>query len=456
MTLNTFHFAGRGEMNVTLGIPRLREILMMASKTIKTPSMEIPFLDVPNLEKKAERLRKALTRVVVADVLEKIDVTSILDVSPVRQQKYILRFQFLPHHFYKVDYAVKPKYILKHMTKKYFNQMFAVIKRLAKANSSLVSMEDEKKTSRFRSNKEDDDDDEDGANASKTAVDMDSSDEEVEDPEDAKSSYKQQQMHDGQEAQDEEDRELEKDFSDDENTEENTEKPDADKQDEDDQVEATQSAVVDSYQYVQNYTYDAKGHLWCELVFALPLLFKKIDLTAVLKETAARSVLWETPNIKRAITYMKEDKLTLRTDGINIVEMFQYNELLDLNRLYSNDIHKVAENYGIEAAAKVIVKEVQDVFKVYGIAVDPRHLLLIADYMTFNGTFEPLSRKGMESSASPLQQMSFESSLTFLKNATLKGRQDQLQNPSSCLMVGKPCNTGTGAFTLLQKFPLLK
>jgi DNA-directed RNA polymerase I subunit RPA1 len=29
MTLNTFHFAGRGDMNVTLGIPRLREILMV-------------------------------------------------------------------------------------------------------------------------------------------------------------------------------------------------------------------------------------------------------------------------------------------------------------------------------------------------------------------------------------------------------------------------------------------
>lgn len=43
MTLNTFHFAGRGEMNVTLGIPRLREILMVASKKIKTPSMEVPF-----------------------------------------------------------------------------------------------------------------------------------------------------------------------------------------------------------------------------------------------------------------------------------------------------------------------------------------------------------------------------------------------------------------------------
>ena len=35
MTLNTFHFAGHGEANVTLGIPRLREILMVASKVIK-------------------------------------------------------------------------------------------------------------------------------------------------------------------------------------------------------------------------------------------------------------------------------------------------------------------------------------------------------------------------------------------------------------------------------------
>uniref|UniRef100_A0A183E081 DNA-directed RNA polymerase n=1 Tax=Gongylonema pulchrum TaxID=637853 RepID=A0A183E081_9BILA len=41
MTLNTFHFAGRGEMNVTLGIPRLREILMTESSHIKTPSAEV-------------------------------------------------------------------------------------------------------------------------------------------------------------------------------------------------------------------------------------------------------------------------------------------------------------------------------------------------------------------------------------------------------------------------------
>lgn len=68
MTLNTFHFAGRGEMNVTLGIPRLREILMMASANIKTPSMDIPVK--PHQEKLAEKLRLSLNRVTLADVLQ--------------------------------------------------------------------------------------------------------------------------------------------------------------------------------------------------------------------------------------------------------------------------------------------------------------------------------------------------------------------------------------------------
>ncbi|MBU4501959.1 MAG: DNA-directed RNA polymerase subunit A'' [Nanoarchaeota archaeon] len=40
MTLNTFHFAGVAEVNVTLGLPRLIEILD-ARKLLKTPAMEI-------------------------------------------------------------------------------------------------------------------------------------------------------------------------------------------------------------------------------------------------------------------------------------------------------------------------------------------------------------------------------------------------------------------------------
>lgn len=35
MTLNTFHLAGHGGANVTLGIPRLREIIMTAARNLQ-------------------------------------------------------------------------------------------------------------------------------------------------------------------------------------------------------------------------------------------------------------------------------------------------------------------------------------------------------------------------------------------------------------------------------------
>src|SRR3990172_2924675 len=45
MTLNTFHFAGVAEMNVTMGLPRIIEILD-GRKHISTPMMEV-FLKSP-------------------------------------------------------------------------------------------------------------------------------------------------------------------------------------------------------------------------------------------------------------------------------------------------------------------------------------------------------------------------------------------------------------------------
>lgn len=210
----------------------------------------------------------------------------------------------------------------------------------------------------------------------------------------------------------------------------------------------TMTEVVETHQSATNYSFDTKNHEWCELTVLFPITFLKVDLSQALRDAAARSIVHEVNNIKRAITNREKDVLYLKTEGINIVEMFKYNDLLLVNKLYSNDIHAVARTYGIEAANKVIIKEIQNVFNVYGITVDPRHLSLVADYMTYNGVFEPMSRKGMESSTSPLQQMSFESSLIFLKEAVMNAKTDKIQSTSACLMLGQPCRSGTGAFGL--------
>lgn len=56
-------------------------------------------------------------------------------------------------------------------------------------------------------------------------------------------------------------------------------------------------------------------------------------------------------------------------------------EHVDLDHLGSNDIYAILQTYGVEAARRAIIEEMGNVFGAYGIAVDYRHLTVIADYM---------------------------------------------------------------------------
>ncbi|KAJ1915101.1 hypothetical protein H4219_004493 [Mycoemilia scoparia] len=73
MTLNTFHLAGHGAANVTLGIPRLREIVMTASMTPKTPSMILPLLSSIGKEQ-AKIIAQSLSKVRMSDIVDYIEV----------------------------------------------------------------------------------------------------------------------------------------------------------------------------------------------------------------------------------------------------------------------------------------------------------------------------------------------------------------------------------------------
>lgn len=74
-------------------------------------------------------------------------------------------------------------------------------------------------------------------------------------------------------------------------------------------------------------------------------------------------------------------------------------------QLTSNDVWAVCQTYGVEAARASIVAEIINVFGAYGIAVDPRHLGLVADHMTFDGGYRPLNRAGMADFSSPCLQV---------------------------------------------------
>ena len=73
MTLNTFHFAGVSSKNVTLGVPRLKEILNLASN-IKTPSMAV-YLDSSQAKQEdAKRLRSLVEHTNLSDITDMTEI----------------------------------------------------------------------------------------------------------------------------------------------------------------------------------------------------------------------------------------------------------------------------------------------------------------------------------------------------------------------------------------------
>lgn len=81
MTLNTFHFAGVSEKNVTLGVPRLEEIINVVSD-ISTPTMTLRLRkDLRQKKEEAERVQNALGLTTLNTILASAEI--FYDPDPV-------------------------------------------------------------------------------------------------------------------------------------------------------------------------------------------------------------------------------------------------------------------------------------------------------------------------------------------------------------------------------------
>ena len=111
MTLNTFHFAGFGAKNVTLGIPRLREIIMTASANIKTPMMTLPMRSHVS-ELSTKNLAKRMSRLVLSHIVESLQVQETLTSKGStggRVKKFTIRINFWDKQDYLEEYGLAPK-----------------------------------------------------------------------------------------------------------------------------------------------------------------------------------------------------------------------------------------------------------------------------------------------------------------------------------------------------------
>ena len=177
----------------------------------------------------------------------------------------------------------------------------------------------------------------------------------------------------------------------------------------------------------------------------------------LVEDAASRTAVRVTKNIVRAhpVPCANEKGVAdagagVMTEGVNFSAAWSLSEeLCRHSDIRSNDINAILETYGVEAARESIVSEIKGVFGVYGINVNFRHLGLIADFMTRNGGYTPMNRAGMWNCPSPLQQMSFETTCTFLSQAAQDGTHDSLESPSARIVAGCAPRVGTGCFDLM-------
>jgi DNA-directed RNA polymerase subunit A" len=155
--------------------------------------------------------------------------------------------------------------------------------------------------------------------------------------------------------------------------------------------------------------------------------------------------------ITQVLPVRREDEFVIITAGSNIKEVFKL-DFVDKKRTTTNDVFEIEEFLGIEAARQAVINEVYKVIENQGLNVDIRHIMLVADTMTFTGKVRGITRYGVVSDkASVLARASFETPIKHIVEAALVGETDPLKSVVENVMINQPVPVGTGLPELISK-----
>ncbi len=139
------------------------------------------------------------------------------------------------------------------------------------------------------------------------------------------------------------------------------------------------------------------------------------------------------------------DEFVLYTEGSAFGDALDI-EGVDASRTTCNNIHEIYRNLGVEAARESLIDETMNTLEEQGLDdVNIRHLMLVADIMTNEGTIESIGRHGISGSKdSVLARAAFEVTVSHLLDAAIHGEVDDLNGVTENVIVGKPIKLGTG------------
>lgn len=168
-----------------------------------------------------------------------------------------------------------------------------------------------------------------------------------------------------------------------------------------------------------------------------------------MKEKVKEMVVSGVKGVSQVVVSKEGKDFVIYATGSNLKEVFEIKGV-NRNKVSSNDIHDVNSVLGIEAARQTIINEIKNVLQNQGLDINERHLQMVADAMTYNGTVKGVTRMGIiTDKASVLARATFETPDKEFVNATLKGAKDELNSVIENILINQPIPVGTGLPGLL-------
>jgi DNA-directed RNA polymerase subunit A" len=172
-----------------------------------------------------------------------------------------------------------------------------------------------------------------------------------------------------------------------------------------------------------------------------------LQLVEQIKKLSLKGV----PGINRVVIRKEGDEYVLYTEGSVLKKVIQF-EGVDPSRTTTNNINEIAEVLGIEAGRNAIIHEATETLREQGLAVDVRHIMLVADIMTCDGDVKQIGRHGVSGEkASVLARAAFEVTVNHILDAAVRGDVDELSGVTENVIVGQPIHLGTGDVQLVAK-----
>lgn len=150
-------------------------------------------------------------------------------------------------------------------------------------------------------------------------------------------------------------------------------------------------------------------------------------------------------------TYVRQEPTSkewfVDTQGTNLMDILAVNGV-NTSGTFSDDIWEIYNVFGIEAVRVFLIEEITRILSFDGTYINPRHISLLVDAMCRTGVITSVNRDGISRNVGPIAKGMFEKAVDNFAEAAAFGEFDKMKGVSAAVMYGTLPEVGTGTVTI--------